>query len=334
MPTIDLLTLEGQSSEAHAELLLFKPHRDHGEGKSPISMDARLRFQLNAGDVPVLEPLFPGVRALFSPECSWSGTMSTSPTRTFSLMVVDSQGHEVVGGDASLRGLRLVCGGVDRHLEVTCRTPVPEEGWEAHVSALRKVVTVRVTGQHQDEGKAPDEQLSLFGKKVRELPQKERAAFVTCLPDQVVEIRTGTRETGWAQVIEVLDYGAESVVVLRDLADGRAKNELPLGYVVRAVSVTALEGQKLQGLLNRHRSAVKKAGHGRLASWTWVMRSWEASGQLDSKKARVIDQDVLDRAAELVKAEAVSVEQRLATQGLDLPPSADMVAVGMEPAEA
>ena len=322
-----VLIQEGQSCSASGKLLALR--RANARGQEGFMMDIRMRFDAVEDDAAILQEVFVGVGELFAQNRRWSGELKAKPSRTVKLEIVDLGGKPVIDGVAVIQSIELVCRDITRAFEFKARVSV-EEGFVARVDLINTLVTVTLEGAKQepkkkgkgkvakkDQGQDQPGQLKLVGGTPPIVPD-----LVLPLPGQVIEIRTGTKASRWALAFEVSDLGQDSEVICKDIADGRTKERLPALKIASAVDVVAPAGENLTGMLNRYRSAVNKAKHGRPASWTNVMAAWAQDGRLHGK-ARIIDQDVLDRAAEMLVQEAAKTERLNQQRGIELPPPAD-----------
>lgn len=331
MSTLDVLTPVGQLSQTTGKLLKLD-RATAGRGQEGFGMDIRLRFDALTDDAPILAKLFVGTPELYDANRRWDGDLIVKPKQVGRFVITSLEDDPIIKGKGEITRATLICRGLSRSLEVKARLEVGER-YEAPVYQVNQAVTVQLTGTEQPEempkgkkgGKATTSKgqtTMIFGRTIDRSAVPAVAELVMPEEDQIVEVRTGTKDSIWARAHKVEELGLDSMVTLRDIADGRASQVESVKLIARAVTVVAPEGEILNGMLNRHRSAVNKAKHGRPASWTHIMRAWQDSGQLVDG-ARLISADVLDRAAELLAKDAEKAAAMLTQRGGDLPPPAD-----------
>lgn len=335
MPAVNLMIDKDAQCSASGALLGLKPMSPTGHEAAVV--DVKLRFDLFPEDSPILSPMFPFPGAHDAEIAFWGPLENTDVKgRVVHLMLQDLEGAELFQGSATVRKCQLACKELVRSMVAELRVQVPED-CALMVKTLKTIVRATVRGVEQPEKKSkgsfkddPGQQKIVFGRKVDGDKVPKVAILVEPEEGQVVEYRTGATidgkpETRWAICHGFEDLGPDSVVTLKDIADGREKQRLPVGWVAAAYDVQAEDGKKLQGLVNRHRSAVKKAGHNLPASWTYVMRAAHASPGLVKGQPVTITQDILDRAAEMVEDEAEKVNRMNQQRGIEpLPPAAEV----------
>jgi len=333
MSTLDVLTPPGTVSKTTGTLLKLN-RATAGRGQEGFCMDLRARFDALTDDAETLAKLVPGTAELYGKNRRWDGKIEAILCQTATFVIVGLEGKPIIAGKGTISKAALICRGISRSLEVWARLEVPEK-YEAPVYQVGQAVTVQLMGVEQPaakpkgaKGKKPaastvaGQTNIVFGHRIDASAVPKVAALVIPEPGQIVEVRTGTKTTRWALVHQVIELGQDTEVVLKDIADGRAKERLPVGFIAKAVAVVAPDDTKLQGAINRHRSKVNKTRHGKPASWTYIMRAWENGGK-SQDGARLIDGDVLDRAAELLVAEAKMTDMQNRQCGTDVPDPAD-----------